>query len=141
MQALRNNLATVAVAVAVVALIAVSFALAATPGSDEPLELRVHDGDGNVRAVDLSCDAEFTVETDGGSNTIVVENGTARIVHADCPNLDCTRQAAISAPGQQIICLPHRLWLEVAPRGSEGAQMDASAVKGSAEPDVDLVAR
>lgn len=95
----------------------------------------VHDADGQIHVLDLSEDATLEVATALGSNTIVVEDGAVRISAADCPRGDCTRQRAISRPGEQIICLPHRLWIEIV--AADGSPADGSPADGM---DIDAVA-
>lgn len=62
-----------------------------------------------IRTLPLSRDEKFTVESEHGSNTITVENGSVRISSADCPDKVCVRTGAISGGRIPIICLPHRL--------------------------------
>ncbi|MDR1569853.1 MAG: NusG domain II-containing protein [Oscillospiraceae bacterium] len=54
---------------------------------------------------------EFTFERGGDINVVRIENGTARIVSANCPGGDCTRQRAISRAGELIVCVPHKLMI------------------------------
>ena len=54
-----------------------------------------------------------TLEGVGGQNRLVIENGTARIEEADCPDKLCARHAAISRTSDSIVCLPHRLTVTV----------------------------
>lgn len=79
----------------------------------------VHDAEGNTNAFDLSVDTEQAITTTLGTNTISVKEGKASIVSADCDNQDCIRQGSIDSPSQQIICLPHKLWVEVVTANSE----------------------
>lgn len=73
----------------------------------------VHDADGNEHWFALDQDVEQVISSSAGSNTIVVENGTVRVSEADCPNHDCVEQGAIFAAGQQIVCLPHKLTVDI----------------------------
>lgn len=73
----------------------------------------VHDADGNELRFSLDQDARQTITTSLGSNTVVVEGGSVHVEEADCSNHDCMKQGMINTPGQQIICLPHKLWIEV----------------------------
>lgn len=97
------------------------------------LEAVVHDADGVVHELRLDVDATLKVETARGVNVVAVEAGEVRVVEASCENQDCVRQGALSAPGHQIICLPHQLWIEVVETGdSSGSEaMDVSAVAGA----------
>ena len=52
-------------------------------------------------------------ELNGGTNTLVIENGTARVVRANCPDALCVNQGKIRYTGQCITCLPNRLTVTV----------------------------
>ena len=73
----------------------------------------VHDADGKEYVLPLDKDAETVISSSAGSNTVVVQNGTVRVSDADCPNHDCVNQGAISKAGQQIVCLPHKLTIDI----------------------------
>ena len=100
----------------------------------------VHDGDGGEYVLPLDKDAELEVATSLGTNVIVVENGAVRMAEADCPHGDCLRQRAISQPGEQIICLPHELWIEILGDDAQTGEMDVDAVVYD-DAEVDTVAR
>lgn len=128
---LERYRATFAAAAILAAALSVLFARASAGGGGDSARCNalVHDADGQVHVLDLSEDTVLEITTALGSNTIVVEEGTVRISDADCPQGDCTRQSAISRPGEQIICLPHRLWIEIVPAdGSSAGEMDVDAV-------------
>lgn len=46
-------------------------------------------------------------------NTIRIENGQAYMEEADCPDGYCKEQGKISGQKQTIVCLPHKLVVEV----------------------------
>ncbi len=69
----------------------------------------------------LNVDAQRLIAGEGGTNRLVIENGTARVVEADCPDTLCVRHAPISRPGQSILCLPHRVAVTVV---GDGAAID-----------------
>ncbi|WP_010632128.1 NusG domain II-containing protein [Sporolactobacillus vineae] len=57
---------------------------------------------------------EFTVYTKSGDyNTIEVNKNRIRIKKANCPDQICVRTGYISEPGQTIVCLPHRVVIEI----------------------------
>jgi len=62
-----------------------------------------------VMELPLSEDTRTVLGEDGHSNTLVVENGAARVVEADCPDQVCVRHGAVRYAGESIVCLPHRL--------------------------------
>ena len=78
---------------------------------------------GRGSAVTVSIDGEtvceYSLMTDGrypingGTNTLVIEGGTARIEDADCPDKLCEKQGKISRLGERIVCLPNRVSVEV----------------------------
>ena len=76
----------------------------------------VKDSGNNEYVLDLSKDSATVVSTELGTNLVVVENGTVRVSEADCPNHDCVNQGAISKAGQQIVCLPHKLTIDISDR-------------------------
>ena len=80
-----------------------------------------------LEEIDLSrVDAPYslTFEDGSGSNTVLVERGRIRVSEADCPDQICVHQGWISDDLIPIICLPHRLLIEVVGAGGE---LDAGA--------------
>lgn len=138
---IRENLATVVAGVLVAAvLVAACLALVPRGTGAAPLVARIHDGEGTVRELPLERDDTLVVETPLGRNVIEVRDGAARVVEADCPNGDCLRQRPISQPGQQLICLPHQLWVEVVEAGAPDGELSAAAVSPESD-GIDLVSR
>lgn len=63
---------------------------------------------------DLNENQNISIELDGRiANVVVIENGTAYMEDADCPDKLCVHQGKISRDGQTIVCLPHKLVVEV----------------------------
>jgi hypothetical protein len=50
----------------------------------------------------------------GRTNVIKYENGSLRMISANCPGGDCMRARPISDAGGVIICAPHRLAVRLA---------------------------
>ncbi len=59
---------------------------------------------------------KLVVQTDLGSNTIVIENGSVNVVDANCPDLVCVNTKPATQVGDMIVCLPHRLIIEITDR-------------------------
>lgn len=73
--------------------------------------------DGEVKAeYPLSKDGTFVLN--GGTNTLVIEDGKAYIINSQCPNHDCERMGKIEYAGQFIECLPNKLSVII--KGSSG---------------------
>ena len=54
-----------------------------------------------------------TYPLNGGTNTMVIENGEAWLSHANCPDELCVKQGRIRLNGQVITCLPNKLTVTV----------------------------
>ena len=67
----------------------------------------------------LSEDQTITVEADGHTNVIVIENGTVRMHSSTCKNQICVDHGAISLKGDSIVCLPNRVVVEIEGEGGE----------------------
>ena len=66
-----------------------------------------------VLTLSLSEDREEVVKTGNGSNTIRIRDGEVSVAEADCPDRLCAKHAAIRNSGETIVCLPHKLIVEV----------------------------
>ncbi len=64
-------------------------------------------------ALPLYEDTILTIPSETGFNIVVIENSQAWISEADCPNRVCVDHSPISKNGEQIVCLPHKLVLEI----------------------------
>lgn len=84
---------------------------------------RITDGEGNVYEMPLNEDATKTVTTSLGTNVIEVRDGSVRVREADCPNQDCVNQSWISSSDQQIVCLPHKLYVNIVGGSSSGVDV------------------
>lgn len=66
--------------------------------------------------IDLSeVEESYTLrlECETGYNIITVSPGAIAVTEADCPDHTCVRQGEIKRPGIPIICMPHRLVIEI----------------------------
>lgn len=61
----------------------------------------------------LSRDDTIRIEGVGGSNTLVIRDGQAAMEEADCPDRICVEHAPVDSVGETIVCLPHRVVVEV----------------------------
>jgi len=61
----------------------------------------------------------FTVETPDGYNEVVITNGVVDVVSADCHNQVCVDTHSASKVFDKIVCLPHKLVLEIVGDESE----------------------
>ena len=61
----------------------------------------------------LDEDTELVVETEEGTNKIVVKDGVADCVEADCRDGLCVNQKEISKRNETIVCLPHKVVVKI----------------------------
>ena len=74
----------------------------------------------------LDHDTTTTINgADGGQNVLVIKDHQAKIVSADCPDQSCVHQKSISANGESIVCLPHRVVVMI--RSTQESEVDAVA--------------
>jgi hypothetical protein len=94
------------------------------------LNIYVLQKDGAVAVVtvdeaEIGCYAlseDQTVELNDGSNILVIQDGYADIVDANCPDRLCVSQKKISKSGESIICLPNKLVVSIS--GGETSDFD-----------------
>lgn len=55
-----------------------------------------------------------------GENRIVIENNRVFMEHADCPDQYCVKHKAISKTNETIVCLPHKLVVELHEKKKDG---------------------
>ena len=50
-----------------------------------------------------------TFVLNGGTNTLVIENGEAYLINSHCPDHTCENTGKVHYVGQTIVCLPNKL--------------------------------
>ncbi len=73
----------------------------------------VTDSQGRVYTFNLYENEDIRIETDLGYNVISVHDGKIYVSDADCPDCSCVKQGGINKKGDKIVCLPHKLIVEV----------------------------
>ena len=63
---------------------------------------------------------DIVIDTKYGRNTVHVSRGAICVSESDCPDHICMNQGAITKSGVPIICMPHRLVIQI-----EGGGIDA----------------
>lgn len=64
----------------------------------------------------------FTIKTELGTNVIEIANDSAAIIQADCPDELCVKDGSISEPGEIVVCLPHKVVIEI--KGKSSSEVD-----------------
>lgn len=70
----------------------------------------------------LDRNKEVEIETENGCNIVKIEDGKVYMEDADCPDRYCVKQGKISHSKETLICLPHKLAVEVVFLESESEQ-------------------
>jgi len=68
-----------------------------------------------VAEYSLSIDGQYVLN--GGTNTLLIKDGKASVIYADCPDKICKKTAPINLVGERIVCLPNRLMIEIIREG------------------------
>lgn len=76
-------------------------------------------------AYPLDTDTEIRLETADGSsyNVLRIEDGTARVTDAGCPDKLCVHMHPIRWAGESITCLPNRTVIQIEGGASAGVDI------------------
>lgn len=66
-----------------------------------------------VAVLDLNEDTTQKINTKYGFNEVKIEKGEVSVTNADCPDKICANHRHISKVGETIVCLPHKLVVEI----------------------------
>ena len=67
----------------------------------------------------------FNQESQEGKNILRIRDGSADMIYADCPDQLCVNQKEIDKVGETIVCLPHKIVVEV--EGENQSDFDSIA--------------
>ncbi len=109
------------IAVALILLVILKFT---NRESGTQIEIRVNGQ--TYGTYDLNKNQKITVDTEYGHNLVVIADGQAYMSEADCPDGYCKNQGKISHENETIVCLPHKLVVEVQVTKDSGADANMS---------------
>lgn len=55
----------------------------------------------------------ININTQYGKNKVLIDNKGVRIIESNCKNKICVKTGYIKYNGQSIICLPHKVYIEI----------------------------
>lgn len=86
--------------------------------------------DGDLyKKVELTQEEQIIkVDTDHGINILKVHDYGIEMFDADCPDKVCLSFGFVSRPNDTIVCLPHRVLVELFSEGDTGEESDIDAV-------------
>lgn len=93
--------------------------------SDGSYAVVLIDGEETAR-FSLDEDTEYVING-SGTNTLLIKDGKADIVSADCPDGICVDHAPISKVGQTIVCLPHGVVIAIKSDNTSSDEIDMVA--------------
>lgn len=67
---------------------------------------------------------KINIETNYGYNVIDINNDSIRILDADCKDKICIKAGSISKPGESLVCLPHKLVVEIKSTSNNNNDID-----------------
>ena len=68
------------------------------------------------------------IQEAAGYNRLVIDHNSVKMQEADCPDQYCVKHAAITNTNETIVCLPHRLTVEIVGDAADNqADIDALA--------------
>lgn len=110
---LRNDLVLVGIILVLVLICFIIFKLSLKDG--EYVNISVN---GKYEySLSLNSDLEKKITTELGENVVVIKNGRVTVKSADCPDKICVEHRAISKAGETIVCLPHKVVVEITEEG------------------------
>lgn len=63
----------------------------------------------------------YTGENNNQENRLIIENNQAYIISADCPDNICVGHRPVSNVNESIVCLPHKVVVEIVSDEAENA--------------------
>lgn len=91
---------------------------------DKPAVVKVYQDGEQIASYPLAENLVTAIFCEEGHyNLLLIDNGKVSVSDADCPDQLCVKQGDISRNGESIICLPHRLVLQI--EANEERELDA----------------
>ena len=70
--------------------------------------------DGKVQGTySLDKDRTIEIKSSKGKNILIIKDGKVEMKEADCPDKYCVKQGKIKNVGETIVCLPHKVVVEI----------------------------
>ena len=82
-------------------------------GQKKGSQVIIYEDQKEIGRYDLNTDTTKEIQTAKGMNILEIKNGMAYVTEADCPDQVCIGMGKISKTGENIVCLPHKLVIQV----------------------------
>ncbi|WP_019635271.1 NusG domain II-containing protein [Paenibacillus fonticola] len=94
--------------------------------NDNPLVANIKVDGKLVRSVELTEEEQIIeIETEDGLNILKVHDYGIEMIEADCPDQLCLTFGFVQRNGGTIVCLPHKMIVEIEGASGEGDEIDA----------------
>lgn len=94
--------------------------------NDNPLVANIKVDGKLVRSVELTEEEQIIeIETEDGLNILKVHDYGIEMIEADCPDQLCLTFGFVKRNGGTIVCLPHKMIVEIEGDPGEGDDIDA----------------
>lgn len=93
-------------------------------GQKKGSQVIIYEDQKEIGRYDLNTDTTKEIQTAKGMNILEIKNGMAYVTEADCPDQVCIRMGKISKTGETIVCLPHKLVIQVEGDVGQKAEYD-----------------
>ena len=121
----RNDIILAAALAAAAAALAVVFFL--VPGKKQGNTAVITTEGREYGRYSLSVDQTISIENEKGTNTVIISGGSVHMEEADCPDGYCINMGNKSKAGETIVCLPHRLVVEIISEENAAEEFDVIA--------------
>lgn len=91
-------------------------------GQKKGSQVIIYEDQKEIGRYDLNTDTTKEIQTAKGINILEIKNGMANVTDADCPDQVCIHMGKISKTGENIVCLPHKLVIQV--EGDDGQKSE-----------------
>lgn len=113
---------------AVIILVAVIMYIAMNATqSDDGMAVKITLDGKEYGTYSLDEDREIEIKTDNGNNKVEIHDKSVEMKEADCPDKYCVKQEKINKIRQNIVCLPHKIVVEIISADSS-KQNEADAI-------------
>lgn len=113
---------------AVIILVAVIMYIAMNATqSDDDMAVKITLDGKEYGTYSLDEDREIEIKTDNGNNKVEIHDKSVEMKEADCPDKYCVKQGKINKIRQNIVCLPHKIVVEIISADSS-KQNEADAI-------------
>ena len=80
--------------------------------------VRQHDREVLQKVLTDDGEETWTLGEAGHQNVLQRKGRRVRVVQADCPDQICVKQGWVEKEGDQLVCVPHRLLVEIRSKGA-----------------------